>query len=417
MTSHNNTLALAVLCATVVLGGCGGTGSIAAATPAGPATPVAPPTGAASARGTLLADAFGAYPRLVRQQHHQDAALNGRLVASMTSTENGQSVAAIHGSADDGKSFQRIGVIADPELKHGMCCGTLYELPVAIGALPAGTLLFSASVGADRAGTPMENRIYRSADGGATWHYLSLCGTGRIAKTMQRPSGIWEPEFAIAASGELVCYYSDETLDGHSQVLVRVTSRDGVTWSAPHTIVAGDDANARPGMPIVRRLPSGAYLMTYENCYAGPLDCALRAKRSPDGLDWGAANDPGFRLETASGQFFRHAPTFAWSPAAGQANGMLIAIGQILVDKNGVPDASGNGKVVFTNTSADGSGPWRVAPAPLSLPAAPLKTNWCQNYSTPLLPSADGKTLLMVQTDGAEGPSCRARFGGAALAP
>lgn len=415
MTSHLrlSRVGAALLCAGLALAACGGAGGIAA-TPTTPAIP-APPT--ASARGALLADVFGAYPRLLRQSHHRDGALNGRLVASMTSTENGQSVAAIHASADDGKTFRRIGAIADPEFKHGMCCGTLFELPVKIGALPAGTLLYAASVGAERSGTAMENRIYHSADGGLSWNYLSLCGKGRIAKTMQRPSGIWEPEFAIAANGELVCYYSDETLDGHSQVLVQVTSADAVHWSAPRTIVAGDDFNARPGMPIVRRLPSGAYLMTYENCYAGPLDCALRAKRSPDGLDWGAANDPGFRLETASGQFFRHAPTFTWAPLAGQPNGMLIAIGQILVDRNGVPDASGNGKVMFTNTSADGAGPWRAVAAPLALPAAPLKTNWCQNYSSPLLASADGKTLTMLQTDGGEDASCRTRYGAAALAP
>ena len=31
----------------------------------------------------------------------------------------------------------RIGTIADPAFKNGHCCGTLYELPVKIGALPA----------------------------------------------------------------------------------------------------------------------------------------------------------------------------------------------------------------------------------------------------------------------------------------
>lgn len=411
--SHRALAAGALLFAGLALTACGGAGAIADA----PSVPPPPPGAPGAPRGTLLADAFGAYPRVVRQNHHSEAALNGRLVASMSSSDNGQNIAAIFGSRDDGRTFSRIGAIADPELKHGLCCGTLYELPVKIGALAAGTLLYSASVGADRVGTAMENRIYRSADGGVTWNYLSLCGKGRIPKTMARPSGIWEPEFAIAGGGELVCYYSDETMDGHSQILVQVTSADGLTWSAPRTIVAGDDFNARPGMPIVRKLPSGVYLMTYENCYGGPLDCTLRAKRSPDGLNWGAPNDPGFRLETASGQFFRHAPTFAWSPVVGQPNGMLIAVGQILVDKNGVPDASGNGKTMFTNTTADGSGPWRAVPTPLALPAPPAATNWCQNYSSPLLPSSDGTSLLMLQTDGGADSSCRTRFGSAALAP
>lgn len=403
--------AVTALCASLILSACGGSAAVAAA----PAT-TTPPAASAAPRGTLMADVFGAYPRLVRQSHHQNAALNGRLVASMSSNENGTPVAGIYASSDDGKTFARIAAIADPDFKQGHCCGTLYELPVKIGALPAGTLLYSASVGQER-NAPMENRIYQSADGGATWNYLSLCGKGRIAKNLKDPSGIWEPEFAIAKSGELVCYYSDETLAGKSQILVQVTSKDAINWTAPQTIVAGDDPNARPGMAIVRQLPSGSYLMTYENCYGGPLDCALRAKRSPDGLNWGAANDPGFRLETASGQFFRHAPTFTWVPVAGQPNGMLVAIGQILFDKNGVVDASGNGKTMFTNTTADGSGPWRAVAAPLALPSPPSATNWCQNYSSPLLPSADGKSLIMLQTDGGADNSCRTRFGSAALTP
>lgn len=413
MTKHSGKFASTLLCAGLILSACGGSGSIAATT-----SPVTtPPAASGAPRGTLLADVFGAYPRVVRQSHHQNAALNGRLVASMSSNDNGVPVGAIFASSDEGKSFSRIGTIADPGFKQGQCCGTLYELPVKIGALPAGTLLYATSWGADQDSAPMENRIYQSADGGASWRYLSLCGKGRIAKNHKDASGIWEPEFAIAKSGELMCYYSDETLTGHSQILVEVSSRDGINWSAPQTIVAGDDPNARPGMPIVRQLPSGSYLLTFENCYGGPLDCALRAKRSADGISWGAPNDPGFRLETASGQFFRHAPTFTWAPLAGQPNGMLIAIGQILVDKNGVPDASGNGKVMFTNTSADGSGPWQVVTAPLALATPPLKTNWCQNYSSPLLPSVDGKTLFMLQTDGGEDNTCRTRFGSAALTP
>ncbi len=406
------------LLAGLALSACGGAGGglATAATPgAATSTPTPVPT-PISARGALLADIFGTYPRLIRQSHHANPALNGRLVASISSTENGQPVGGIYASGDDGKSFARVGAIADPEFKKGQCCGTLYELPVAIGTLPAGTLLYSASVGAERPGVAMENRIYQSADGGGSWTYLSLCGKGRFGKNGQT-SGIWEPEFGIAKSGELVCYYSDETLAGHSQVLVQITTRDGVNWTAPQTIVAGDDPNARPGMAIVRQLPNGGYFMTFENCYGGPLDCSVRAKRSADGLNWGAPNDTGIRLETASGQFFRHAPTFAWSPVAGQANGMLIAIGQILVDKNGIPDASGTGKTMFTNSTADGSGPWRAVASPLAIPNPPLQTNWCQNYSSPMLPSVDGKTLMMMQTDGGADNSCRTRFGSAPLAP
>lgn len=55
-------------------------------------------------------------------------------------------------------------------------------------------------------------------------------------------------------------------------------------------------------------------------------------------------------------------------------------------------------------------------PAPIGLPKPVVLSNGCQNYSTPLLPSVDGKSLAMLQSDGAENPTCRTRFGSAAIA-
>ena len=49
--------------------------------------------------------------------------------------------------------------------------------------------------------------------------------------------------------------------------------------------------------------------------------------------------------------------------------------------------------------------------APIGLPSAPLTTNWCQNYSTPLLPSLDGSRIMMMQTDSTADGGCVARFG------
>jgi hypothetical protein len=373
------------------------------------------PKAAAVERGTLLADEFTTYPRVIRQSAHRDAALNGRLVASVTANPGGVAQGAIYASTDEGRSFRKIGAVIDPLMAKGHCCGTLYELPRAIGALPAGTLLYSSSLGQEMPGTAMENRIYASTDGGVSWNYLSLCGKGRVPKSKDAPSGIWEPEFAISADGRLVCYYSDETLAGHSQILVQVVSSDGINWSAPQTIVAQDDPNGRPGMAVVRKLPNGTYFLTYENCYGGPLDCRVRAKRSANGLDWGPVNDPGTLLQTADGQFLRHAPTVAWAPVAGSPNGKLLVIGQIVFNGSGTVDTRLNGRTLFTNTSADGSGPWTAVPAPLGIPVPPQATNWCQNYSTPLLPSVDGKTLFVMHSDGGADQTCRVRFGSGAL--
>ena len=402
---------LALVMLSLALTACGGAGGGTVASPPVVLTPTPTPTPTPTvARGTLLANEFSTYPRLVRQSFHSNAALNGRLVASVSASTGGANQAAIYASADEGKTFARIGSVTDNAFQKGLCCGTLFELPSAIGALPAGTLLYAASVGAD--GTvAMENRIYQSGDGGVSWTYLSNCGRGLVPKTSSATSGIWEPEFAIAANGELACFYSDETEPKHSQVLKLTHTADGLNWSTPTLVVAGDDPNDRPGMAIVRRLPSGRFFMTWEQCYGGPLNCAVRAKSSADGLNWGVATDIGQRLETASGQFFRHAPTLSWSPSADSANGQILVIGQILVQSNGVADASANGHAMFVNTTADGSGPWRLVNTPIGVPNPPTATNWCQNYSTPLLPSKDGKSLAMMVSDGGADSSCRVYFG------
>jgi hypothetical protein len=373
-----------------------------------------PPSPAVGSRGILLQDVLSAYPRLVRLAHQTDSAQNGRIVASLTQNVNGVWQAGIHSSTDGGASFTRTGAVMDTEFQKGLCCGTLFEMPQAVGVLARGTLLYAASVGADVAGTLMAHRIYRSSDAGATWARIDsvTCGRATVPKVVNAVgSGLWEPEFFIAADGSLACIYSDETQAGASQVLRLTKTSDGSTWSAPVTVVQGPNATDRPGMAVVRRLPSGKYFMTFEACSLAALDCSVRYKLSDDGLNWGALGTLGTRAQTASGQYFRHAPTHTWTALAGQPNGMIVLVGQILVDANGVNDVRGNGRSLFVNTSVDGSGAWRLVDAPLVLPSPPQATNWCQNYSTALLPSADGTQLLMLQTDGNADATCRARFG------
>jgi hypothetical protein len=75
-----------------------------------------------------------------------------------------------------------------------------------------------------------------------------------------------------------------------------------------------------------------------------------------------------------------------------------------------------NGRVVFVNRQVDGSDEWRIVTAPIGLPSAPWQTNWCQNYSTPLLPSVDGHSVLLMQTDSTLDGGCNARYGRGVLA-
>jgi hypothetical protein len=418
MKTYLNVIRLATLMLTCVgLASCGGGGGGGGTSDTTQPPPPPPPS---SNRGTLLQDVFSVYPRLVRLANQADTAKNGRIISSVTQDISGIWQAGIHSSSDGGTTFTRIGAVLDTEFQKGLCCGTLFEMPQTVGTIARGTLLYSGSIGADVAGTLMEHRIYRSTDAGVTWTRIDNVNCGRstiprVVKTIG--SGIYEPEFFIAGDGSLACIYSDETQSGSSQVLRLTKTSDGNTWSAPATVVQGTNANDRPGMAVVRRLPSGKYFMSFEACSLAALDCSVRTKLSDDGLNWGTLGTLGTRAETASGQFFRHAPTNAWTAVAGQANGMIVLVGQILVAANGTPDASGNGKSLFVNTSSDGSGPWKLVAAPLTLPSPPLVTNFCQNYSTALLPSTDGTRVLMLQSDGGADATCRSRFGSGTVSP
>ena len=363
----------------------------------------------ALAQRTALTTAEGLYPRVVRLSNSATPANNGRIVASVVAFPGGNGEAQIFGSDNGGTSFTRIGTVNDPLFARGLCCGGLYELPRQIGTMPAGTLLWAGSVGGTTPAQPMQLRIYRSTDRGATWSYLSNCATGAVNRGTE--DGLWEAEFTVAADGSLVCFYSDETVPGFSQMIQRVTSTDGVTWSAPVRVVASGVTADRPGMAIVTKLPSGRYFMTFELC--GPAGCTVFYKTSPDGLDWGSASNVGTRVETEDGRWFLHTPTNTWAPVPGTPNGRIFVNGQILSSASGV--SSGNGRTIFYNDSVDGSGKWKTLTAPVAVPGA--ANNPCQNYSSPLLVSTDGRTILGLASD-YDGSVCKTFFGTAsAIAP
>ncbi|MGP2440590.1 RICIN domain-containing protein [Streptomyces sp. JW3] len=345
----------------------------------------------AAATGTPLRDGTGLYPRAVRLAHN--GAANGRVLASVVTFDGDNGIGAIHESTDNGATFREVGRVADAESAsgQGLCCTTLFELPQQVGSLPAGTLLWASSAGQDETDRRMALRIWRSDDVGRTWSYLSSCavatGTG----------GLWEPEFSIASDGALVCHYSDETDAAHSQKLVAVRSYDGVTWQGRHDTVASSLATDRPGMPVVRKLPNGTYFMSYEICTpGGQYQCVVHYRTSADGWNWGTVTDLGIRPETVDGKYFRATPTIAWAPdPSGGANGRLLLIGQRLLNKDGSVAAE-SGRTILANTE-NGSGPWYEIEAPVNVPDPQI--NYCQNYSSPLLPSADGRTVLQIATD------------------
>lgn len=68
--------------------------------------------------------------------------------------------------------------------------------------------------------------------------------------------------------------------------------------------------------------------------------------------------------------------------------------------------AAGNNKTVWVN-SAGGNGTWREIPAPVTV--ASTVVDHCPNYSSALLPSADGTSLLEIATDW-DGGICKPYF-------
>ena len=338
------------------------------------------------------------YPRVVRLSHGS-AAVNGTLVAST----NG----VIFRSVDEGATWKRISVVPSPTQDAFRCCSTLYEMPQAVGSLQAGTLLSAATV---RANGAFEIDLYKSVDQGRTWTSLGIPVVGGATGGGGK-QGVWEPEFAVGRGGALILFWSDETDPCCSQKLAQMRTFDGVTWQDRKNTVASRVRLDRPGMVTVSKLPNGHYFMSYEMC--GPSKgCAASYRVSPDGWNYGDPAWLGSVATTTKGQYFVHAPTNAWSPLPGSANGAVLMVGQTFRESDG-SFSSLNGNVILSNRSADGAGPWSITTAPVPVLRA-RGDQPCTNYSSALLPSRNGAKLLELASDGTRN-ECSTYFGTASV--
>jgi hypothetical protein len=367
-------------------------------------TPGAPVTTTASAstpspspppphtQPTALPVTDGFYPRVIQR------AAGGIVASVVRALPSGHGGATIFASDDEGLSFHEIGAVNDPRTSVGVCCGTLFELPRAVGAMPAGTLLYSASIGGDTPAQPMALPIWKSADGGRTWTFLANIA---VASKPRRNGGLWEPEFAVLDDGTLTAHWSDETDSAHSQKLVVARSSDGITWRDQHDTIALAAFGDRPGMANVRKSGNG-WLMSYEVC--GSNGCAAFTRTSTDGWSWGDRTNIGFPIATIDGLHFRHAPTLAWSAAPGES-GRFLVIGQMTYDANGAV-ARENGTLVFSSPEG-GTHAWYTIPAAVPIPEA--KDNFCPNYSSSLLPLENGTVALELASRW-DGSLCKTYF-------
>lgn len=186
---------------------------------------------------------------------------NGAMYATFEQYTTGAASFSIFESTNEGETWTKVGDVKDTHKGVGMRWEPhLYELPQAIGNMPAGTLLCAGLVlPYDRSFCEID--LYKSSDAGRNWTFVSTIAEGKAAYPGNDP--VWEP-FLMVANNRLICYYSDERDTAHSQKLVHQTTTDGIHWSSAVNDVALSDSRQRPGMAVVTKMPDGNYIMTYE---------------------------------------------------------------------------------------------------------------------------------------------------------
>ncbi len=364
------------------------------------------------------------YPRVIRLEHA--GAANGTLLATFAHQGIGRSEFPIYRSTDNGWSWSGpIGVVRDTVHREDLDAPTLFELPRPEGGLAAGALLAAGTAWKHGDFTHQDMEVYVSLDEGRHWSYRSSC-TRESGMPDTHGRGIWEPSFAIAANGELVCYFSDErpSIHGYNQVLAHVASTDGgKTWGSEVFDVAIHDDQQRPGMTTVVRLPNGRYAMSFEDCRAGfdPDEaCDIYVKTSPDGLDWQPASNRGVLVATAQGQHLLHTPMIAWSSWGGP-DGTLIVSGQRVVygHDGALTIRPQSGRVLMMNIRL-GQGPWREIRSPLDVdPTGGYDAGEtpCAGYSAGILPDVSGPGFQIIEALHIANGKCRVAIGHGWLPP
>jgi hypothetical protein len=388
----------------------------------------AAPAAAQATTGTLYSpnvsanpDEDASYPRVIRLEHSGSA--DGELLATFSHSGVGSTKAnfPIYESTNNGASWSSspIGTVTDTVHGWDLDGPTLYELPQAEGSLPAGTLLAAGTAWNRGDYTQQAIEVFYSTNGGVTWNYRSSC-TSESGQADTEGHGIWEPEFAVAGNGDLVCYFSDErpSSNGYNQVLADVVSTDGgLTWGSEVYDVAVQDNVQRPGMTTVVKLPNGTYGMTFEDCKAGydPDEaCSVYFKTSSDGENWSPVDSLGTLVETADGRHFLHTPQLAWSPIGGPDGTLLVSGQRLVAGADGsvtVQDESGT--VLLANTDL-GVGAWTETTAPVDTnPTGGYDSGEtaCAGYSSPILPSVSGSDILYLAGTHIGNGNCQVSFG------
>ncbi|GAB3670549.1 IclR family transcriptional regulator domain-containing protein [Halopiger thermotolerans] len=340
------------------------------------------------------------YPRVARLEHDgsSDPALLATFECYETAGKNGtdEPYFPIYRSTDDGRTWSRFSEIRDTQHGWGLRYQPmLFEAPQRIGPWEPGTVFaVGNSIPSDRSQTSLD--LYASEDGGQNWSYVSTVATGGKAVPARGESPVWAPELTVDADGNLVCFFSDarHSDDGYERVIGhRVSTDGGRTWESETFDVAIADEESMPGMPTITKLPTGRYLLTY--FIGGPkYGGSVYVKTSPNGREWGAPDDPGFPVQTGDGRQLIEGPYATWVPYGGD-DGTILAAGKTFRDqnRNRVPES---GTVLLASSDLTGRGPWEPISAPLWYEDELETGHRSVGWTTALLPSADGTSLLQL---------------------
>jgi hypothetical protein len=298
-------------------------------------------------------------------------------------------------SADNGETWQQYSEV--PQLSGQPC---LYELPVRMGELAAGTILACGGSPPGKEPGKRSLDVAVSQDGGKNWAFLSTIAVGGIGRydPMDRAglsrdqTPVFEPYLYTDPQNRLVAYFSDERdkKNGYSQLLDHAVSTDGgKSWGPIVYDVAIPDGLSRPGMPIVARDGKGKYYMSYELVSAPgyalePRTNAVHFRTSPDGLNWGDPKQPGTLVQDRWRQFPNGTPYIVWSPWGGPDGTLIVSSRSVLRDEIGRV-----GQGMFINQHG-GEGLWSLIETPIDYNID------LDGYSQTMIPLGDGREILQL---------------------
>ncbi|QGQ97747.1 hypothetical protein EHS13_24095 [Paenibacillus psychroresistens] len=323
------------------------------------------------------------YPRAIELKN--SGAANGTLINTFQAVPatGVPAVFPVYKSTDGGTTWIHLSDISDTQNGgwYFWSSPTIYELPAALGSLPAGTLLAAGQLvdGPDHF-TRQKMELYKSTDHGATWSYLStLVDLPWVVGQM-----VWEASLFMDGS-TLIFYLSDETdYVNHSQKIDHMTSTNGTTWSARTDDVAVATTSLRPGMPNVAKMGNGQYIMTYEVVGTGSAG-RIYYKISNSATSWNPTNLGTLLAPIGMSTIPESSPYVVWTPTGGP-NGMVIISARLTVNS----DNRGGENYVNYNY---GVGPWyRMSPV-IPYTSGTWASNNHAGYSRNLVLSADLQTL------------------------